>query len=73
MSLKARLKAAAKAAYTPRRAEFWVQTEDRQKYERLGREGDPLTITPEELAERKQQPGVAVLSFDLAPERRERG
>jgi hypothetical protein len=72
MSLRARLEAAAKAAYQPRRAEFWVQTEDRQGYERLGT-GDPPTITPEELAERKQQPGVAVLSFDLAPERQESG
>jgi hypothetical protein len=72
MSLRARLEAAAKAAYEPRRAEFWVQTEDRQGYERLGT-GDPLTLTREELAERQQQPGLAVLAFDLAPPRRERG
>lgn len=64
MSFKARLATLAEAVAKSRRFELWVQTEDRQSYQPLRGGG---VLTPGQLNERKNLPGVQVMALGWAP------
>ncbi len=63
MGLKERLAVLSDQARQHRKPEFWVQTPTGDYQPMRGGE----SLTPAELAERKQDPALFVMSFDLAP------